>query len=211
MDAGTAAMLVNVGPALTVLLGGWLLREGFPPRLLAGLAVAFLGAVVVGLASGGGAASASWRGVGLCLVAALCYALGLVLQKPALRHASSLQTMTFSCLIGALACAPFAGRLWAQACAAPPAASGYFVYLGVFPTALGYLTWGYALARTPASKLGVTTYAVPAIVVLMSWALLGEIPGPIAILGGAMCLAGVAVARSRGPGRPQPPSSGSSA
>ncbi|MGL6236940.1 MAG: DMT family transporter [Segniliparus sp.] len=198
VDAGTAAMLVNVGPVLTVLLGGWLLREGFPPRLLAGLAVAFLGAVVVGLASRGSSpGSTSWLGVGLCLVAALCYALGIVLQKPALRHASSLQTMTFSCLIGALACAPFAGRLWSQAAAAPPAASGYFVYLGVFPTALGYLTWGYALARMPAGRLGITTYAVPAIVVLMSWAILGEVPGIVAILGGALCLAGVAVARSK--------------
>lgn len=198
VDAGTAAMLVNVGPVLAVLLGGWLLKEGFPPRLLGGLAVASLGAVVVGLASGGASASSpSWRGVGLCLVAAACYALGLVLQKPALRHASSLQATTFSCLIGAAACAPFAGRLWEQAWSAPPSASGYFVYLGVFPTALGYLTWGYALARMPAGKLGVTTYAVPAVVVLMSWALLGEIPAPTALLGGALCLAGVAVARSK--------------
>src|SRR3954462_6991612 len=41
VDAGTAAMLVNVGPVLIALLAGVLLREGFPPRLLAGCAVAF--------------------------------------------------------------------------------------------------------------------------------------------------------------------------
>jgi drug/metabolite transporter (DMT)-like permease len=32
VDAGTAAMLVNIGPILIALLGGWLLREGFPRR-----------------------------------------------------------------------------------------------------------------------------------------------------------------------------------
>src|SRR3954469_20311489 len=32
VDAGTAAMLVNVGPVLIAVLAGLLLREGFPPR-----------------------------------------------------------------------------------------------------------------------------------------------------------------------------------
>jgi drug/metabolite transporter (DMT)-like permease len=38
VDAGTAAMLVNIGPILLALLGGWLLHEGFPRRLAAGMA-----------------------------------------------------------------------------------------------------------------------------------------------------------------------------
>jgi hypothetical protein len=73
-------------------------------------------------------------------------------------------------------------------------------YLGVVPTALAFTTWAYALTRTTAGKMGATTYAVPAIVVLMSWAFLGETPRPLAYLGGALCLAGVAVSR----GRPRP-------
>ena len=46
VDAGTAAMLVNIGPILLALLGGWLLHEGFPRRLAAGMAVSFGGAVL---------------------------------------------------------------------------------------------------------------------------------------------------------------------
>ena len=53
VDAGTAAMVVNIGPVVIAVLGGWLLREGFPRRLLAGLAVSFAGAVVVGLSESG--------------------------------------------------------------------------------------------------------------------------------------------------------------
>ena len=45
--------------------------------------------------------------------------------------------------------------------------------------------------------MGATTYVVPAIVVLMSWALLGQTPRPLAYLGGALCLAGVAVSRGQ--------------
>jgi hypothetical protein len=71
------------------------------------------------------------------------------------------------------------------------------VYLGVIPTAVAFTTWAYALTRTTAGKMGATTYIVPAIVVLMSWALLGQTPRPLAYLGGVLCLAGVAVSRGR--------------
>jgi len=44
-DAGTAAMLVNVGPIVIALLAGFVLREGFPRRLLARTRVRFAGDV----------------------------------------------------------------------------------------------------------------------------------------------------------------------
>jgi drug/metabolite transporter (DMT)-like permease len=79
------------------------------------------------------------------------------------------------------------------------------VHLGVIPTALAFTTRAYALTRTTAGKMGATTYVVPAIVVLMSWAFLGETPRPLAYLGGALCLAGVAVSRGRArPAAPEP-------
>src|ERR1035441_2588239 len=102
VDAGTASMVVNVGPILIALLSGWLLKEGFPPRLLAGMGVSFAGAVVVGLSLSGGGAS-SLHGVALCLVAAVTYAVGVVLQKPALKHAPPLQVTTLGCLVSAAA------------------------------------------------------------------------------------------------------------
>ncbi|QFG25837.1 DMT family transporter [Actinomadura sp. WMMB 499] len=210
VDAGTAALVVNIGPILIALLGGWLLKEGFSSRLLAGLAVAFAGAAVVGLSMSGepiaGKTGSPLLGVLLCVVAAVTYAGGVVSQKPALRHASALQFTTFACAIGAAATLPFAGRLAEQAADAPAGATLNMIYLGVFPTALAFTTWGYALARTSAGRMGATTYAVPALVVLMSWALLDEVPGAVTLLGGVLCLAGVAVSRStpRGGGRRGP-------
>jgi len=197
VDAGTAAMVVNIGPVLIAVLGGWLLREGFPRRLLAGLAVSFGGAVVVGLSESGGG-HAPLLGVGMCLLAAVSYATAVVAQKPALRHASALQVTTFGCFIGTAATLPFAGRLVSQATAAPLPATLTLVYLGVFPTALAFTTWAYALSRTTAGKMGATTYVVPALVVVMSWTILGQTPKALGFLGGALCLAGVAVSRRRG-------------
>ncbi|MCG6499522.1 DMT family transporter [Kitasatospora sp. A2-31] len=194
VDAGTAAMLVGIGPVLIALLGGWLLKEGFPPKLLAGMAVSLGGAVVVGfsMSSGGGS---SVLGILLCLLAATVYAGGVVSQKPALRHATPLQATTFGCLIGAVACLPFAPQLVSDLADAPLSATLNVVYLGLFPTALAFTTWAYALSRTTAGRMGATTYSVPALVVLMAWTLLGEAPGALTLAGGALCLAGVAVSR----------------
>ncbi|WP_354643207.1 DMT family transporter [Kitasatospora camelliae] len=195
VDAGTAAMLVGIGPVLIALLGGWLLGEGFPRKLLAGMAVSFAGAVVVGVSMSTGGQGSSLLGIALCLGAAVAYAGGVVAQKPALRHGSPLQVTTYGCLIGAVACLPFAGRLVIEVAAAPLSATACVVYLGLFPTALAFTTWAYAVSRTTAGRMGATTYAVPALVVLMSWSLLGETPLPLTLLGGALCLAGVAVSR----------------
>ncbi|MFI6446545.1 DMT family transporter [Kitasatospora sp. NPDC050543] len=194
VDAGTAAMVVNVGPMVIALLGGWLLKEGLPRGLVTGMAVSFAGAVVVGLSMSGGG-EASVLGVALCLLAALTYGAGVVAQKPALRHASPLQVTAFGCLIGTVACLPFAGQLLSQVRDAPLRATLDVVYLGLFPTALAFTTWAYALARTTAGRMGATTYAVPALVVLMSWAVLGEVPGWLTLAGGALCLGGVALSR----------------
>ncbi|MFJ1734269.1 DMT family transporter [Streptomyces sp. NPDC088254] len=196
VDAGTAALVVNIGPILIALLGARFLGDAMPPRLLAGMAVSFAGAVTVGLSMSGDGGS-SVLGVALCLLAAIAYAAGVVAQKPALRRASALQVTTFGCLVGAVLCLPFAGQLVSEAAKAPVSATLNMVYLGVFPTALAFTAWAYALARTTASRMGATTYAVPALVVLMSWLTLGEVPGPLTLTGGALCLAGVAVSRSR--------------
>ncbi|MER6859186.1 DMT family transporter [Streptomyces pilosus] len=196
VDAGTAALVVNIGPVLIALLGARLLGDAMPPRLLAGMAVSFAGAVAVGLSMSGGGGS-SVLGVVLCLLAAVAYAAGVVAQKPALSTASPLQVTTYGCLVGAVACLPFAGQLAGEAADAPLAATLNMVYLGVFPTALAFTTWAYALSRTTASRMGATTYAVPALVVLMSWLALGEVPGVLTLAGGGLCLAGVAVSRSR--------------
>ncbi|MFJ5731380.1 DMT family transporter [Streptomyces paradoxus] len=196
VDAGTAALVVNTGPILIALLGARLLGDPMPPRLLAGMAVSFAGAVTVGLSMSGEGGS-SVLGVVLCLLAAIAYAGGVVAQKPALGSASPLQVTTFGCLVGAVLCLPFAGQLVREAGDAPASATLNMLYLGVFPTALAFTTWAYALSRTTASRMGATTYAAPALVVLMSWLFLGEVPGLLTLLGGVLCLAGVAVSRSR--------------
>jgi drug/metabolite transporter (DMT)-like permease len=194
VDAGTAAMLVNTGPILIAVLAGLLLHEGFPRTLLAGCAVAFAGAVVIGFATSERGVDAGW-GAGLCLLAAAAYAGGVVAQKPLLARTSALQVTFLGCVVATVACVPFAPALVHDVRGASASGVAWTVYLGAVPTALGFTTWGYALSRTTAGRMGATTYLVPPIAVLMGWALLSETPPALALAGGALCLAGVFVAR----------------
>jgi len=194
VDAGTAAMLVNVGPILIAVLAGSLLHEGFPRRLLVGCAIAFGGAIVIGYATSDDGIAPSWGAV-LCLVAALAYAGGVVAQKPQLVRVSPFQMTWLACAAGALACLPFAGALVHDTAHARASAIGWTIYLGIVPTAVGFIAWAYALSRTTAGRMGSTTYLVTPIAILLGWAVLGETPTALALLGGVLCLAGVAAAR----------------
>ena len=191
VDAGTAAMLVNVGPILIAVLAGLLLREGFPRTLFGGLAVAFAGVVVIAIASS--THTATTAGVLLCLAAACAYAAGVIAQKVILRRLTPVQTVFCCAVIGVVATLPFAPQLVRQL--GPAHAEGWVAYLGIGPTALGFITWGFALSRTNAGKLAVTTYLVPPISILLGWLLLSETPASLAYLGGALCLGGVALSR----------------
>jgi drug/metabolite transporter (DMT)-like permease len=194
IDAGTAAMLVNVGPILIALLAGVLLHEGFPRSLLTGSAIAFVGAIVIGLATSDGGLAAS-GGAALCLVAALSYAGGVVSQKPVLARVSALQVTFLACTVGALACLPFTPTLVDELGDASGSAIRWTVYLGLVPTALAFTTWAYALSHTTAGRMGATTYLVPPLAILMAWLILDETPPALAVAGGALCLVGVVLAR----------------
>ena len=198
VDAGTASMLVNTGPIFVGLFAGLFLGEQLPRRLLLGLAVAFAGAAVVGIATSSGASgsSVSTIGIVLCLVAAVSYAAGVTLQKPASASVPALQLTWLACLTAMIATLPFAPQLAAEVAVAPLPKIGWIVYLGLAPTALGFTTWAYALRRTPAGRLGVTTYLIPPVVIGMAWLLLGEVPPLLAIVGGAICVAGVIIVRT---------------
>lgn len=201
VDAGTASMLVGVGPILMALIAGVVLREGFPRPLMLGIGLSFGGLLVIGFSSSGvsgaGGDAVGW-GALLCFVAALVYACAVVIQKPLLIRVSALQVTWLACTVGAVACLPFAPALVGEVGRASASPLAWAVYLGALPTAVAFTTWAYALARTSAGKLGVTTYLVPPISILMGWLVLGETPSALALGGGVLCLAGVAVSRSRG-------------
>ncbi len=203
LDAGTTSMIVNIGPILIALGAGVFLGEGVPKWLAIGAGVAFGGVVLIGLSTG---LSGLGNGVGMlwALAAALTYTVGVLCQKRVMRRIPSTQITWLGCTIGMIVCLPFADGLVTQIQDAPLSSVLGIVYLGAIPTSLAFTTWGYALSKLPAGQLGVTTYVVPAIVIVLGLIAFGEIPTPLAIVGGVICLVGVALSRRSSAKRPEP-------
>ena len=196
IDAGTSAMVVNVAPITIALLAAFVLRERLPAALLAGLVVAFAGAVVIGV--GAGRRHGGLDGVALCVAAALAYTVAVVIEKPLLDRGSAIAVTWGACLAGTVACLPFAPALVADAGRASTSSTLLVAYLGVGPSAIAFTTWAYALSRSTMARQGATTYLVPPLVIAVSWLALGEVPAGVSFAGGALCLVGVAVTRRRG-------------
>ena len=197
VDAGTAVMLIQVSPVLVALLAATFLGERFTRYLAIGLALAFGGVALIATASGDTGGDRSVAGVVLCLLAAVVYSVSLVLQKPLVARLPAIHVTWLACSVGAVVCLPFAGRLVDEAGSATGSDIWWVVYLGVFPTAIAFTTFAYALRTMTASNLGVTTYLVPPITIVMGWLFLDETPPTMAYVGGVLALVGVAVARRK--------------
>lgn len=193
LDAGTTALLVNVAPLLIAVLAGLFLGEGFPRGLVVGLLIAFAGVATITTATSTG--QYDLTGVAFGLLAAVLYAVGVLLQKQALPGTDVMTATWLGCVVGAAVCLPFLPGLVEQVAGAPGSAVLGVLYLGVFPTAFAFSTWAYALTHTSAGRLSASSYLVPAIAVGMSWLLLAETPATLALIGGALCLVGVGVTR----------------
>jgi len=194
VDAGTAAMLVNTGPVFVAILSGLFLREGFPRRVVLGCLVGFAGAVVIGFATSTRGFQAGLGAV-LCIAAAAVYAGGVTAEKPLLRRNSALTVTWLACAIGAVVCLPFAPQLAHDLSRSDPGSLAWTIYLGLFPTAVGFSFWAYALARTSGGRMGAMGYLVPPVAIAMGWVVLGDVPPLLALLGGVLCLGGVAITR----------------
>lgn len=200
LDAGTAAMIVNVGPILIALGAGIFLGEGVPKWLAIGAGVAFVGVLLIGIGTAierGVERPLDLAGVLWALLAALTYAVGVIAQKPVVKRIPAGQASFLGCVIGLVACLPFTAELVGDLGDAPTAAILGGAYLGIVPTAIAFTTWGYALKRMPAGQLGVSTYIVPPVAVVLGLIAFGEIPAVLAIIGGVVCLGGVALSRRR--------------
>ena len=203
VDAGTASMLLQVSPILLTVLAIAFLGERATAGLVIGLLVSFAGVTLIGFSTSDGS-NGDLLGVALCLVSCLAYAVSVVLQKPLLRSLPALELTWIATVIGAVVTLPFLPQLLDEAQVAPVSSVYWLIYLGLFPTALAFTTYAFALTHLSASTLGLSTYLVPPITVLIAWVALGETPPALAYVGGVLCLAGVWWARRPTPQRPAP-------
>lgn len=204
VPAGTASLIVAAAPLVSVAIAAGALGERLTPLKLIGSGVAIGGAAIVSVARSGLTLSGA---VWLVLTAMVVQGVYHPLTKPLLRRYSGLEVATYAMVAGLiplLIALPWS--LPALASAGPEAWLGA-AYLGLLPSAAGFVLWGYAVARLPMATATSLLYLVSPVAVGIAAVWLGEIPHPAELLGGAVVIAGVVViglrpARRRTPPRP---------
>ncbi|MDQ4081333.1 MAG: DMT family transporter [Actinomycetota bacterium] len=197
--AGTAALVVALAPALTVLLAAALGYERLTTRRIAGVALAFAGVVVViALGSGATLSLSSLRGPGIVLGATVSFALYSVLLKPLFPRYGAIALTAAASLAGTAVLLPFARGSTVESVAG---ASGrdlaLILFLGLASTLGAYLAWTKVLEAIGPARSAVYINAVPPLAVLIAAITIGETITPWFAVGGALLLAGVVLAQAR--------------
>jgi drug/metabolite transporter (DMT)-like permease len=196
VHAGSASLLIAAGPIFTALIAALTLGERLTAWGWLGILGSFSGVamVAVGEAEGFGLEPRTL----LILLSAFSASLYFVYQKPFLRRYGPITVTACTMWAGTLLMLPFLPGLVRELPQASVGATVTVVYLGVFPAAIAYLTWTYALSRAPASIVASFLYLNPVLAIFVAWVWIGEVPTVLALLGGGVALMGVAVVNTRG-------------
>ncbi|CAN5758943.1 DMT family transporter [soil metagenome] len=199
LPAALASLIVTSNPVFTVLIAAALGQETITSRTVIGVAVAFVGFLVVLLYGTGSTASfggSHFRGVALMLIAPLSWAVYTVLSKPLLSKYPPFHVAAYTAIFGTLSFMSIQflhegtisrivrldRRGWVAA-----------VFAAFLAYALAYFLWNRGLQALSPSQTAIYIYLVPVFGVLSAWLVLGEDITPWLVLGGATILTGVAI------------------
>ncbi|MER7954100.1 DMT family transporter [Streptomyces sp. NPDC096030] len=172
-----ATVVYHTQPFFLVVLGAVLFRERITAAKFGWLGVAFVGLVLVsGIRPGD---TASLKGLGLALAAAVLYALSTVVTKRITGVRPHLIALV-QVLVGLPLLLPFVDL---RGTGGIGAGWGWLVGLGFVHTGLMYVLMYAAYQKLPTAKIAVLAFTYPAVAMFADWAVYGHHIGLVQALG----------------------------
>jgi len=201
VTSATAAVVVSLSPVLTTGFARLLLPDQSLSAVGAvGLALGFVGVVIVARPEPGALLSTDVVAVGLVFAAAASFALGSVLSE---RIAASLpiETMEAWSMLGGATIMHAISFLLPGESLTNIVWTGEALlalgYLSVVASALGFLAYFELLDRLGAIEINLVSYVAPAFAAIVGWALLGEVIDAGTVAGFLAIVAGFALVKRR--------------
>lgn len=214
MPTGLASLVLQASAPFTVLLGAVLLRERISRRQGVGIGLAVLGMVAIAVSRAQVAAALP---VLLTLLGALGWALGNLAARRGLAVAPRVDPLAFLLWMTVIPPLPLLALSWltegpaadraALAGLGLPALAA-LAYTAVLATVVGSGIWTMLMRRHPAGVVAPYSLLVPVFGIGLSAVVLGERPGPVELVAGAVIVGGVLLGTPRGvtpAGAPAPP------
>ena len=189
VSAGAASLIIATAPALTAIVAFFTLGDRLPGLGWVGIGVSFAGVILI--VSGDSAGLSLNPFALLILLSALATAFFAVLQKPLFARYRAVEVTAFCAWAGTLPLLVFLPGFFADVAGAGAVPLAATVYIGVFPAAIAYAQFSYAISKLPVSLATTFLYAVPVFSLGFAWLLLGEVPSPMTLLGGVVALSGI--------------------
>lgn len=186
-----STVLVAMVPVWTGVLEWSLL--GVRPRrgFWAGIALALLGVALMGA---GGSGSAGWRGDLEASVAAVLWAVYLLIVRSVRARVDVGSLMAVVCAAASVSCFALAAASGEALVGFPAATWGLIGLATLGPQLLGHQGFAWAVRWLPAATVAAITLLEPVGATLLAALVLAEVPPVGAALGGGLVLAGVLLA-----------------
>jgi len=190
VTAAASSVLAQSAPLFSVLIAFFCLKERVSAWRWGCVLLGLFGVLVV-IWGDQGLGEIDPRGL-LILLAAVSWSVYFALQKHYAHRYSPLTMACYMVWAGTLMLCVNLPGLPAAVVQAPLAENVAVLVLGIFPSALAYLAWGYVLKHVEVSRASVAMYLIPPVAMVMAATLLGEHIALQVMMGGVIVLASVA-------------------
>jgi drug/metabolite transporter (DMT)-like permease len=189
VSASTSSIIIATTPVMTALLARIIYKEKIKYSQYLAIIIEFIGVAVLAMANGIFSVNI---GIIWLLMAAFLLSLYNILQRKLTKEYTALQTTIYSILIGEVFLLVFLPSAVNEIKHAPIMQFFYIAFLGIFSSAIAYISWAKAISKSPkTSSVSNYMFLTPFLTSIFGIVFINEKPDPQTVVGGILILIGM--------------------